>query len=83
MPYERALSVEDMSRVEDQDLDFSDIPALGPDFWANAKVVVPDKPKTPLSLRIDADIVKWFRDQGRGYQTQINAVLRSYVDAQR
>jgi uncharacterized protein (DUF4415 family) len=41
--------------------------------------VVP--PKTSVSLRIDADVLEWFKAQGLGYQTRINAVLRAYRDA--
>ncbi len=37
--------------------------------------------KTHLSLRLDEDVVEWFKRQGAGYQTKINAVLRSYVKA--
>ena len=39
-------------------------------------------PKKLLSLRLDADVVEWFRQQGPGYQTRINAVLRTFKDAQ-
>ena len=81
--YERALSVEEMAAVQDQDIDFSDIPEANAAFWATAKVRMPDGPKTPLNLRLDADIVAWFRAHGRGYQTRINAVLRSYIEAHR
>jgi uncharacterized protein (DUF4415 family) len=41
--------------------------------------VVP--PKTSVSLRIDADVLQWFKAQGSGYQTRINAILRAYRDA--
>ncbi|MBS0365927.1 MAG: BrnA antitoxin family protein [Proteobacteria bacterium] len=41
--------------------------------------VVP--PKMSVSLRIDADVLEWFRSQGGGYQTRINAILRAYWDA--
>ena len=81
--YERALSVEEMAAVQDQDIDFSDIPEANAAFWAAAKVRMPEGPKTPLNLRLDADIVAWFRAHGRGYQTRINAVLRSYIEAHR
>ncbi|MBM3932693.1 MAG: hypothetical protein FJ319_00020 [SAR202 cluster bacterium] len=51
-------------------------------FWESGfEVILPD-PKRPVSLRLDADVVDWFRRGGRGYQTRINAVLRSYVSAQ-
>lgn len=49
--------------------------------WANLKVAWP-QPKQAISLRIDQDILSWFRDGGPGYQTRMNAVLRAFVDAQ-
>lgn len=57
-------------------------PSLGPDAWANAELVLPKtKPKQQLTLRIDQDVVDWFRAQGEGYQSRMNAVLRAYVNA--
>lgn len=56
-------------------------PALPDDFWKHAKVVYPEAPKEQITVRLDADILEWFKTQGRGYQTRMNAVLRSYVDA--
>jgi uncharacterized protein (DUF4415 family) len=49
--------------------------------WGNLKVAWP-QPKQAISLRIDQDILAWFRDRGPGYQTRMNAVLRAFVDAQ-
>ena len=49
--------------------------------WNNVKVAWP-QPKQAISLRIDQDILAWFRDRGPGYQTRMNAVLRAFVDAQ-
>jgi uncharacterized protein (DUF4415 family) len=49
--------------------------------WTNLKVTWP-QPKQAISLRIDQDILSWFRDGGPGYQTRMNAVLRAFVDAQ-
>ena len=50
-------------------------------FWKDAQVVMP-QPKRAISLRIDDDVLEWFKSQGRGYQTRINAVLRAYMQAQ-
>ena len=55
---------------------------LPADFWDKAEVKFPVS-KQPVNLRIDADILEFFKEGGRGYQTRIHAVLRSYVDAQR
>ena len=49
-------------------------------FWRNAKVVMP-VPKTIVTMRLDADLLRWFRQQ-RCYQTRINAILRAYMKAQ-
>jgi len=56
-------------------------PPLPEDFWKHAKVVYPESPKEQVTVRFDADILEWFKEQGRGYQTRMNAVLRSYYEA--
>ena len=53
-------------------------PKLPDDFWRTAERIEPGT-KVPISIRLDADVVEWFRAQGKGYQTQINEVLRHYV----
>ena len=53
--------------------------AIEPVDWATTELPLPI-PKEHTNLRIDADVLAFFRDQGRGYQTRINAVLRSYVE---
>ena len=50
---------------------------LPPDFWNDAMVVPP--PKRAISLRIDQDVLDWFRAGGPRYQTRMNAVLRAYM----
>ena len=57
---------------------------LDEDFWRNARIVMPDdKGKTPVSLRVDTEVVEWFKQQGKGYLTRMNAVLRAYVETQK
>ena len=41
----------------------------------------PIPPKTSISLRIDADVLEWFKAQGAGYQARMNAVLRAFKEA--
>jgi uncharacterized protein (DUF4415 family) len=53
---------------------------LPEDFWDDAQVVDP-QPKVAISVRIDQDVLAWFRSRGDGYQTRMNAVLRSYMHA--
>lgn len=69
-----------LRQEDDNQIDYSDIPATTEDFWKDAKVVMPLH-KVPLSLRLDEDIIDYFKQQGRGYQSKINAVLKAYVHA--
>ena len=63
-----------------------DAPAWTPEMFARAVVrrgLDTPQNKTLLSLRVDSDVVEWFRAQGRGYQSRMNALLRAYMDAHR
>ena len=64
----------------DTEIDYSDIPALSPAFWATHRPVR-GEPKAQVTLRIDRDVLAYFKDGGTGYQTRINEVLRSFVAA--
>ena len=52
-----------------------------PDDWYMDAVLMRWPPKEQISIRIDEDVLKFFRKQGKGYQTKINAVLRAFMDA--
>ncbi len=77
----------DWARIDamrDEDIDLSDSPEVTPEMFARAVVrrgLKPAPKKVQLTLRVDNDVVDWFREQGRGYQTQINALLRAYMEA--
>jgi uncharacterized protein (DUF4415 family) len=82
--YSKALVAEEIAALVDADIDTSDIPDLGAAFWRKAKVVMPEeRSKTQVTAKFDADMVTWFKRQGRGYQARMNAVLRSFYEAQR
>lgn len=81
-PYAKELSLEELSKLPDEEIDFGDLPELDEQFFRNAELFKP-VPKKQLTVRLDADVLEWFRAQGRGYQTRMNAVLRAYVEAQR
>jgi uncharacterized protein (DUF4415 family) len=51
------------------------------DFWRDARVVMPAPNKASVHLRLDADVLEWFRAQGRGHLSRMNAVLRSFMEA--
>ncbi len=54
---------------------------LGPDFWKDAVIVYPQT-KSSVHLRVDRKVLDFFKSQGKGHLTRMNAVLRAYVDAQ-
>ena len=70
-----ALTDEDIARAVADDPDAAPI-----DFdWSQAKVYFP-KGKMPMSLRIDPDVLAFFKSTGKGFQTRMNAVLRAYME---
>ena len=58
-----------------------EVHATDEEFWKRARVVWPS-PKEVVTMRLDKDLLEWFRQQ-RGYQTRINAILRAYMNASR
>lgn len=70
---------ERLRRMKDAEIDDSEIPRLGATFWNNAKLVMPE-PKARITIRVDRDVVEWLKKGGGGYQTRINAILRSYME---
>lgn len=73
-----------LRQMKDEDIDFSDIPRTTPEFWANAvirKGLKPVAKKQQVTVRIDSDVLEYLRSEGSGYQTKINQLLRSYVEA--
>ncbi len=74
----------DMKRLRslnDEEIDTSDIPELDASFFEKAVISLP-KPKATVCICLDRDVLEWFKSQGRGYQTRINALLRAYMEAQ-
>jgi uncharacterized protein (DUF4415 family) len=72
--------------MKDKDIDLSDNPELTPEMFARAIVRQGLKPvtrKAQLTLRLDQDVLDWFRQLGQGYQTQINSLLRAYMEEAR
>jgi uncharacterized protein (DUF4415 family) len=72
--------LETLAAMPDSQIDYSDAPFRPDAVWTKA-VELPDT-KHQITLRIDADVLNYFRHTGTRYQTRINAVLRSYVKAQ-
>ncbi len=60
------------------DIDYSDIPELGEEFWSEARLVSPDLTK-PVTLRVKQSVLDAYKATGKGYQTRMNAVLETYA----
>jgi len=79
--YEKPLTIEELAALPDDQIDYSDIPELGADFWARAKVT-PPRTKPNVSLRLPEDVVEFFKAQNpKGYTARMAAVLAAYVQA--
>jgi len=82
MPVKEHAIKSDLARVDklrDEDIDYGDIPELDDAVFAQPLVPWPPNKET-ITIRVDADVLGWFRRQGRGYQTRMNQVLRRYMD---
>ena len=66
--------------LRDKDSDFSDIPEQGKAFFKRAILRLPES-KTAVTIRLDRQVLNWFKAKGPGYQTRINALLRAYMEA--
>ena len=71
-----------LDKMQDRDIDFSDAPEITPAMFAKAMVRRGLKPRTKrqVTVRLDSDVLDWFKNQGRGYQTRINILLRAYME---
>ena len=70
-----------LGEMSDAEIDATSPPELSDlpgDFWDDAEVVLPPS-KEAISIRVDQDVLEWFRSHGPRYQTRMNAVLRSYM----
>ena len=75
---------EKIDAMEDKDINLSELSEVSPEKFARAivrKGLKPIAKKTQITLRIDTDVLNWFKAQGQRYQTNINALLKAYKDA--
>lgn len=78
LPEESRRQLAALAAMAEEDIDTSDIPEVLD--WTGAKRGLFYRPvKQQLTLRIDADVIDWFRKNGAGYQSRINSALRDYV----
>jgi len=66
--------------LKNSEIDLSDIPEQGKAFFKRAELKLPE-PKIAVTIRLDRQVLDWFKTKGPGYQTRINALLRAYMEA--
>ena len=73
-----------LKAMTDDEIDLTEVPEVTPEMFARALVrrgLKPVKRKSQITLRIDGEVLEWFKKQGQGYQTLINSLLRAYMEA--
>ena len=73
-------NLDKLAKMRDAKIDTSDIPELDKDFFKKAVLRLP-KAKQMVSIRLDDEVLAWFKRQGKGYQTKINEILKMYMRA--
>ncbi len=68
--------------MPDEEVDTTEIPPLTKAFFKQATLRLPTRKET-ITMRVDADVLNWFKREGKGYQSRMNAVLKMFVEAQR
>jgi len=70
----------EIDAISDANIDTSDIPEMDEEFFATARLVMPSgASKKAVSLRVDEDVLDWFKAQGKGHLSRMNAVLRAFM----
>ena len=75
-----------LDAMKDEDIDLSEIEEIPTEMFVRGIVRRGLKPvvrKKQLTLRMDSDVIEWFKRQGQGYQTRINSLLRAYMEEHR
>ncbi len=79
--YKKPLTLKELAKRPDSEIDFSDIPELDENFWKNAKLT-PPRNKPNISLRLDEETIAYFKEKNpKGYTSKMAAVLAAYVEA--
>lgn len=73
----------ELAAMSDDQIDYTDIPELGDNFWAKVKLGAPVEPKETVTMRIDRDVLAWFKSQGEGHTTRMAAILKHFYEHRR
>jgi uncharacterized protein (DUF4415 family) len=72
--------------MKDKNIDTSELPEVPPEMFARGIIrrgLKAVSRKQQLTIRVDSDVLDWYKRQGQGYQTKINSLLRAYMEAHR
>ena len=72
--------IQEIEAIKDEDIDYSDIPEADADFWRRAELQMP-QPRKGVYVRLDTDVLDWLKSKGKGYQTRLNAMLRTLMES--
>ncbi len=73
-----AKRLKEIEAIQDQDIDYSEIPEADESFWQRVELQMP-QPKKGIYIRLDTDVIDWLKSKGKGYQTRMNAMLRELM----
>ncbi|WP_296250147.1 BrnA antitoxin family protein [Pseudomonas sp. UBA4194] len=79
MPKPSKTDFQRLAEMADEEIDTTEIPELDEAFFRTAELRLPSK--KAVTIRLDSDVLEWFKAQGSGYQTRINQLLRHYMQA--
>ena len=72
----------EIEAIQDQDIDYSEIPEADESFWQRVELQMP-QPKKGIYIRLDTDIIDWLKSKDKGYQTRMNAMLRELMRSEK
>jgi len=84
LPIALRAELKALEAVTEDEIDLTEIPEITDEEWARREVGPFYRPvKKSITIRLDADIIAWFKAKGSGYQTAMNRVLRDYFASHR
>ncbi len=77
-----AKRLKEIEAIQDQEIDYSEIPEADESFWQRVELQMP-QPKKGIYIRLDTDVIDWLKSKGKGYQTRMNAMLRELMRSEK
>ncbi len=77
-----AKRLKEIEAIQDQEIDYAEIPEADESFWQRVELQLP-QPKKGIYIRLDTDVIDWLKSKGKGYQTRMNAMLRELMRSEK